>query len=87
MHITELFAKKYDLQYVRLVFLSINQIYIHSYSFQVLHNVWMSHLPHKVSQYFQEFLQSIETKLKNRALRFEVLRNIIDKYNIKLYNC
>ncbi len=47
----------------------------------------MSHLPHKISQYSQDFLQSIETKLKNRALRFEVLRNIIDKYNIKLYNC
>jgi len=63
------------------------ELFAVNYKFTVLPNVWTTHLPHKTSQYSQTFLQSVETKLSNRAVRFQVLRDIIEKHNIKAYNC
>ncbi|XP_054162377.1 xylosyl- and glucuronyltransferase LARGE2s-like [Oppia nitens] len=63
------------------------ELFANNYKFVVMPNVWTIHLPHKTSHYFQTFLQNVETKLMNRAVRFQVLRDIIDKYKINIYNC
>lgn len=60
----------------------INELFASGYQFLVLPDVWITHLPHRLSSYSQHFMHSVRQRLKNRALRFDFVCSLIAKYNL-----
>lgn len=60
----------------------ITELFAANFTFIVLPNVWVIHLPHKISSYTVEFLQNPQHRLKNRLERFEFMGDIMRKYRI-----
>jgi glycosyltransferase-like protein LARGE len=63
------------------------ELYAVNYQFKVLHNLWMTHLPHKTSTFSQDFLQNSHSRLKNRARRFQFVLQLIQKYTLPQSEC
>ncbi|XP_015920345.1 xylosyl- and glucuronyltransferase LARGE2 [Parasteatoda tepidariorum] len=63
----------------------ITELYAANYTFVVLPDVWVLHLPHKISSYAVGFLQNPHQRLLNRVERFEFISNIMKQY--KTGNC
>ncbi|XP_054708905.1 xylosyl- and glucuronyltransferase LARGE2s-like [Uloborus diversus] len=63
----------------------ITELFASNYTFMVLPDVWILHLPHKISTYAVEFLQNAHQRLKNRMERFEFIAEAMIKY--KIGNC
>lgn len=61
--------------------LHASELFAAGYQFQVLPNVWTIHFPHRTTGYYQAFRQNLDRRLLNRAQRFEVIEEIIARYN------
>lgn len=61
--------------------LHASELFAAGYQFQVLPNVWTIHFPHRTTGYYQAFRQNLDRRLVNRAQRFEVIEEIIARYN------
>jgi glycosyltransferase-like protein LARGE len=60
----------------------VAELFAARYRFHVLPDVWITHLPHRLSTYSQHFLQNIRQRIKNRALRFDFICRLIAKYHL-----
>ncbi|GIX71815.1 LARGE xylosyl- and glucuronyltransferase 1 [Caerostris extrusa] len=60
----------------------ITELFAANFTFTVLPDVWVLHLPHKISTYAVEFLQNAHQRLQNRMERFEFIADIMNKYKI-----
>ncbi|XP_015795390.1 LARGE xylosyl- and glucuronyltransferase 2-A isoform X1 [Tetranychus urticae] len=63
------------------------ELFASHYTLSVLPKAWVIHLPHRPSTYNQDFLQNSDRRLRNRAQRFQFIKNIIEKYKIKQTAC
>jgi len=63
------------------------ELYAAGYTFIVLHDAWITHLPHKSTSFSQDFLQNPNMRLANRARRFQFMKRIIEKYSLKQKEC
>lgn len=60
----------------------ITELFAANFTFTVLPDVWVLHLPHKISTYAIEFLQNAHQRLLNRMERFEFIADIMNAYKI-----
>lgn len=60
----------------------ITELFAANYSFVVLPDIWVLHLPHKISTFAVEFLQNAYQRLKNRKERFEFIADVMHTYGI-----
>ncbi|GFU20863.1 LARGE xylosyl- and glucuronyltransferase 1 [Nephila pilipes] len=60
----------------------ITELFAANFTFTVLPDVWVLHLPHKISSYAIEFLQNAHQRLQNRMERFEFIADIMNTYKI-----
>ncbi|KAG8189592.1 hypothetical protein JTE90_023660 [Oedothorax gibbosus] len=60
----------------------INELFAANYTFAVLPDLWVLHMPHKISPYAIEFLQNAHQRLQNRVERFEFVADIMHFYKI-----
>ncbi|XP_035209861.1 LARGE xylosyl- and glucuronyltransferase 2-like isoform X2 [Stegodyphus dumicola] len=63
----------------------ITELFAANYTFIVLPDIWVLHVPHKISNFAVEFLQNAHQRLKNRMERFEFIADIMNTY--KMGNC
>ncbi|XP_055927161.1 xylosyl- and glucuronyltransferase LARGE2s-like [Argiope bruennichi] len=60
----------------------VTELFAANFTFTVLPDMWVLHLPHKISTYAIEFLQNAHQRLKNRMERFEFVADIMNTYKI-----
>ncbi|KAI1306474.1 LARGE xylosyl- and glucuronyltransferase 2 [Halotydeus destructor] len=60
----------------------INELFAAGYQFEVLHDAWLTHWPHKSTQLSLDFLQNTSLRLRNRAKRFHFIRKLALKYGL-----
>ncbi|OQR75959.1 glycosyltransferase protein LARGE2-like, partial [Tropilaelaps mercedesae] len=58
------------------------ELRVAGYKFWVAPDVWLIHVPHRLSTHFADHLQNATYRLANRALRFEFLHHIRRKYRL-----
>lgn len=64
-----------------------SELFAAGYAFTVLDAVWAIHTPHRATAYYADFLTNLEARLRNRAARFHVLADILERYRVPLAEC
>uniref|UniRef100_A0A2R5LLI6 Putative transferase transferring glycosyl groups n=2 Tax=Ornithodoros turicata TaxID=34597 RepID=A0A2R5LLI6_9ACAR len=60
----------------------VTELFAAGYTFYVLPDVWLIHVPHKPSAYFVDHVQNPQHRLRNRVQRFEFLVEVLRRYGL-----